>query len=272
MKTEVQPLNGPPPAEIPLSLPPLVRVVAQVRFAPILAIRIPDKVAGFQEAIRSTYPNLTQESIPHLTLQADGTPNFQDAVIWRFSSSMKSLQWRVSLGVDFVSLETTAYKSRQDFLDRLDLVLTNVEKSFRPSEAYRLGLRYIDRLVGPAFERVGDLVTPGVLGISHQSDGSQSPLSKAINSLMTQAHLEAEEGIIQARWGHLPSDQTYDPDAVEAIKNPSWIIDLDMFTRGPQPFVSGELLSVAKVFAERNYAVFREMVTEDFLRFYGGSV
>ena len=257
---------------MPLIRAPLVRVVAQVSFAPILAIRNPDKVAGFQEAIRATYPNLTQEQLPRLTLQADGTPNIQDVVIWRFSSSLKSLQWRVSLGIDFVALETSVYKSRRDFLERLEIILSNVEKNFRPSEAYRLGLRYVDRIVGDGFEQIDSLISPGVLGISRRDDGAQSALGKAIKFLMTEAHLEADEGIIQARWGHLPPNQTYDPDTLEGINKSSWTIDLDMFTRSPQPFVSSDLLALATVFAERNYSVFREMVTPDFLRFYGGEV
>lgn len=272
MSIEVEPLSGPPPEEVPLTRPPLVRVVAQVHFAPILAIRNPDKVADFQESIRATYPNLTQECLPHLTLQANGTPNFQDAVIWRFSSSLKSLQWRVSLGTDFVALETSAYKSRKDFLERLEIILSNVERNFRPSEAYRLGLRYVDRIVDDGFERIDDLISTSVLGISRRDDGTQSSLGRAIKFLMTEAHLEADEGVIQARWGHLPPNQTYDADALEAINKSSWTIDLDMFTRGPQPFVSDELLALATVFAERNYAVFREMVTPEFLRFYGGKV
>lgn len=270
MSIEVQPLSGPPPDEVPLTGAPLVRVVAQVRFAPILAIRNPDKVAGFQEAIRMTYPNLAPEHMQHIALQIDGTPSFQDAVIWRFNSSLKSLQWRVSLGTDFVALETAAYQSRKDFLDRLKVVLDNVESNFRPSEAQRFGLRYVNRIVGEGFERADDLVSPSVLGISRQDPDAQSSLSRAIKFLMTEAHLEADEGVIQARWGHLPPNQTYDPDALEPLNKSSWTIDLDMFTRGPQTFVSDELLALATVFAERNYAVFREMVTPEFLNFYGG--
>ena len=46
------PLSGPPPAEVQLPNAPLVRVIAQVRFPQILAIRNPDTVAKLQQAVR----------------------------------------------------------------------------------------------------------------------------------------------------------------------------------------------------------------------------
>jgi uncharacterized protein (TIGR04255 family) len=272
MSIEVQPLCGPPPAEVPLLRAPVARAIAQVRFAPILAIRNPDRVADFQEAIRAIYPNLTEERVPHIAVQVDGTPSYQEAVVWRFSSSIKSLQWRVSLGVDFVALETASYTSRKDFLERFELILRSIEAIYKPSEAHRLGLRYVDRIQGDGFENIHGLIKPGVLGISLPTEGSQTSLGNSIQYMLTEAHLEAEEGIIQARWGHIPPGLSYDPASVDMLDKSSWVIDLDMFSRGPQPFVSAELLVLATKFAERNYSVFRDMVTDDFLKFYGGNL
>lgn len=272
MTVKVQPLSGPPPTEVPLTRAPLVRVIAQVRFASILAIRSPDRVAPFQEAIRSAYPNLTEDRVPHISLNAaaGGMPAFSESVIWRFSSSTTSLKWRVSLGVDFVSLETSAYVSRKDFMGRLELVLSTLQKVFGPSEAQRLGLRYVDRIVDDGLERINSLIKPNVLGISTSGSDAQSPLHMAVQYLLTEAHLKAEEGAIQARWGHMPPKRTYDPQSLEPLDKPSWVLDLDMVTTDPQPFESADLLHLTTKFAERNYSVFREMVTEEFLRFYGG--
>jgi hypothetical protein len=46
------PLTGPPPAEVPLTDPPLVRVIAQVRFPLIASVEKREFIAPFQEAFR----------------------------------------------------------------------------------------------------------------------------------------------------------------------------------------------------------------------------
>jgi hypothetical protein len=138
--TPPRPLSGPPPAEVPLPRAPLARVIAQVRFAPILTIRNPDSVAVFQEAVRATYPILSEDRIHQIVMASAGTPDIREGVIWRFTEGEKR-QWRASLSVDFIALETSAYVSRQDFLERLGAILValvgNVRRacvapSFRP--------------------------------------------------------------------------------------------------------------------------------------------
>jgi uncharacterized protein (TIGR04255 family) len=272
MPAEPQPLNTAPPKEVPLPRAPLERVIAQVKFPQILAIRNPDKVAVFQEALRETYPNLTEDQVQRVELTAGHTPNVRQGIIWRLTDSERDQRWRVSLGVDFVALETSAYDSRQDFLERLRAITGAVEDAFKPAEAKRLGLRYIDRLTGEAVDRVGELVQPKVLGIMQPSEDPPTTLGDAIIHVMTEAQLLAQEGRIQGRWGKLPKNATYDPDALEPVSTPSWVLDLDMFTGEPLPFVSDELHKTATGFAERLYYVFREMVTDEFLRFYGGEL
>jgi uncharacterized protein (TIGR04255 family) len=265
-----RPLSGPPPAEVPLPRAPLARVIAQVRFAPILAIRNPDTVTTFQEAIRQTYPILSEDRIHQIVLASAGTPDIREAVIWRFSDAEKR-KWRASLGIDFLALETSAYVSRQDFLKRLGVILAALEKAFNPAEAQRLGLRYIDRLTGEAVNRIAELIRPKVLGIL-QPNKEPPNLGESVLHLLTEARLLAEEGLIQARWGRLPENATYDPDALEPVDTASWVLDLDMFSSGPQKFASNELLATATQFAERTYSIFREMVTDEFLKFYGGEL
>lgn len=268
----VAPLSGGPPAEIQLPSAPLVRVIAQARFAPILAIRNPDKVASFQEAIRATYPVLQEERSQHIVIGPLGAPPAREEVIWRFGDREKQPQWRVTLSVDFVALETSAYASRVDFLSRLEHVVRALEQSFKPVQCQRLGIRYIDRMKGEAITRIAELIRPKILGIALPNEEPPLSLGGAVLHLMTEAALAAHEGQISARWGSLPNNATYDPNALEPIDEPSWILDLDMFTTAPVAFESQLLASTAKAFAERIYAVFREMVTDEFLCFYGGKL
>lgn len=270
---EPRPLNPTLTPEVPLPRAPLARVIAQARFPPILAIRNPDKVAVFQEALRETYPNLIEDQVHSIELTAGRTPNVRQGLIWRLVDREKNYRWRVSLGVDFVALETSDYDSRADFLDRLRAVVAAVEEAFEPADAKRFGLRYIDRLTGEAVDHVGELIQSEVLGIVRPAADPPHALGDSIIHLMTEAQFLAPDAArVQGRWGQLPPNATYDPDALESIDEPSWVLDLDMFTSEPRPFTSEELLTTATGFATCLYWLFRQMVTEEFLRFYGGEL
>lgn len=262
MATMPAPLSGPPPAEVPLPEAPLVRVIAQVRFPPILTIGEAGSVAPFQETIRAAYPICEDERVHHVVLGPSGGPNVKEVRVWRFRD--RSRNWRVSLGTDFVSLETKAYESRENFLERLRHVISGVETTLEPQEAQRLGVRYIDRLTGPAIERISELVKTDVLGVS------QTALGHVAQHVLTDSLFPAEEGRIRARWGNLPPKGTIDAEALEPSDEASWILDLDMFRSEPQTFSTDQLMETATQFAQRIYTVFRWIVTDEFLRFYGG--
>ena len=268
---EPQPLRPTPLAEVPLPHAPLVRVIAQVRFPPILAIRDPNRVGILQEALRESYPRLLEDQVHNIDLKSDPAPNVHKSIIWRLADGQQNPRWRVSLGVDFVALETSDYDSRQDFLERLHGVLSVVEDTFKPLEANRLGMRYIDRLTDDAVDRIGELVLPGILSIAHPANDAFPTLGASAVYLRTETQLLAPNGArIQGRWGMLPPSTTYDPNALEPVDKPSWVLDLDMFTTSPQPFSREGLLGTAKEFSECLYWLFRQMVTDEFLRTYGG--
>ncbi len=269
---EPRPLNPTPTPEVPLPRAPLERVIAQVRFPPILTIRDPDKVAVFQEAIRETYPNLSQEQVHSIEVHGGQAPSISQGQVWRLADRARDPRWRVSLGVDFVALETSSYDSRSDFLERLQTVLAAVEHGFRPASATRLGLRYIDRLTDDAVDQVAELVHPDVLGIIKPARNPHAVLGESVVHLMTEVQFLAQNAArVQGRWGLLPANVTYDPDALEPVGNRSWVLDLDMYTTESQTFESEKLLTTATGFAKCLYWLFRQMVKDDFLRYYGGN-
>ena len=264
MQGQPTPMATEIPADVPMPKAPLVRVLAQIRFPPILSIGNESSVADFQEALRADYPYLRREEVGSFHIMPGQSSNISRAVIWRLSDRQEQAIWCVSLGVDFIALETSRYSSRDDFLGRLRAVLKSVETYFYPAEARRVGLRYINRLEREAVERVSDLICPGVWGIMQPSGGTPDSLRNATAHLMTQAQLLAVEGVIQGRWGSLTANATYDPDVLQPITEVSWVLDLDMFAPNALPFRS-------EAFAKRIYSVFRMMVTDNFLKFYGGT-
>ena len=88
-----------PTTEVPLPRSPLAQVIAQVRFPPILAIHGPETVAGFQEALRETYPHLGRHQVHTIDLTAGPTPNVNQDVVWRLADREQAPRWQVSLGV-----------------------------------------------------------------------------------------------------------------------------------------------------------------------------
>ncbi|RME42515.1 MAG: TIGR04255 family protein [Deltaproteobacteria bacterium] len=263
--TENNPLIESPPEEVPLPAAPLVRVIAQVRFAPILAVRQADFVAPFQEAIRAHYPMLREEHKQTIAFGPQGGVAGERQVTWQFADPDDS--WRTSLSPEFVALETTVYSSRTDFIQRVRVLLEAVEEHLEPGFAVRVGLRYIDRVTGDALQRIARLVRPEMLGIV------RTPLFEHAEYELSDLLLRLPDasGRIRARWGHLPAGATIDPTAIEPGDEKSWILDLDMFSTERRPFQAGPLADDLLRFAERIYAVFRWSVTDEFLRQYGGT-
>jgi uncharacterized protein (TIGR04255 family) len=242
---------------------PLIRAIAQVRFPPILSIEKKDFVGSFQEAIREKYPLLQPEQTQGLVFGPQGVVQTESQVTWRFVDATDS--WRVSLAPNFVALETTAYSSRSDFLERLQSVLVALNENFNPKIIERFGLRYIDRVVGQAKD-LSVLVRPEIAGIAATELGeyARQTLNESLFIIP-----DGEEQLV-ARWGLMPAGATFDPDAIEPIAEPSWILDLDMSLSKNREFSVEALMSEAKRFAERIYTFFRWAVTDDFLRHFGG--
>ena len=86
------PFKDQPPSEVPLRDAPLVRVISQLRFPPVLSIEKRDFVAPFQEEIRPDYPNLRPEKTRGVVLGPQGVVPGPKQVVWRFSDA--SGQWR----------------------------------------------------------------------------------------------------------------------------------------------------------------------------------
>lgn len=260
----INPLIAKPPDEVPLNPAPLIHVIAQVRFPPILSIEDSSFVAPFQETIREQYPILQPDKIDGFIFGAEElTPTKK--MIWRFVDS--EANWRVSLTSNSISLDTVAYLSRNDFIARLENVLKVIELHIKPQLVERFGLRYIDRLVNQDINDISKLVRPEIAGILGTEVGKN--IHQTINESLF--YLPERKEQIIARWGLIPAHVTIDP-VVEPIDEPSWVLDLDMSLSEQRTFNVEELVSEAKQFSERIYTFFRWAVTDEFLQRFGGKI
>lgn len=255
------PLVSQVPTEVPLRNAPLVRVIAQVRFPLITAIAQQEFLVPFQEAVRADYPVLRQEQTQAILLGPNGAPQIQAQTAWRFSSSLGD--WRASLAPEFFALETTAYVSRTDFVSRFEKLLAALGEHVTPAQVDRLGVRYIDRVTGPALADISKLVRVEIRGLAG-SEASAHMLHGLTEAMFAEGSVR-----LLGRWGLLPAGATVDPTAVEPIPEASWILDLDTFSSESAPFDVGRIVSDTRAFAERAYTFFRWAVTDEFLKRYG---
>jgi uncharacterized protein (TIGR04255 family) len=262
MSASADPLEAPPPVEVPLEDAPLVRVIAQLRFPEVLSVEQRDFVAPFQEAIRSKYPVLRQEQTQGIWLRPGAIAPGKPKVAWRFSDTEG--HWRVTLTSEFLAIETTKYASRSDFFGRVRYVAEALDQHIEPGQLDRLGIRYIDRITGDALDDIARLVRPEVRGILGTSAATRTV------HVISEAMFELPNASVLARWGSLSPDQTVDPAALEPIDERSWILDLDMYSAGPMPFIVDGVVAEAQRYAERIYTIFRWVVTDEFLTRYGG--
>jgi uncharacterized protein (TIGR04255 family) len=90
--------------------------------------------------------------------------------------------------------------------------------------------------------------------------------------LLTEFAAPAEPGELLARWGRLSAKMTVDLNLLPPIEEDSWLIDLDVSRTRQTAFEAKGIVETARSAAERVYAVFRWMVTDEFLKAYGGKV
>lgn len=267
------PLIDSPPDSVDLPAAPLYKVIIQLRFSEILQIENKDQVSAFQEKIRSEYPLLQKINGLEFSFGAEGaippSPHGSAKVttMWQFYDLTKN--WTVVLSPTFLTLETKSYDCRSDFESRFQRILAALIEVYSPIIGTRLGVRYIDRVDGPLLDSLHKLVRPEALGLLTASFQDNVALTVS-ESLLTAPR---ENAMLRLRWGVLPPNTTIDPSAIEGTEKKSWILDQDMFRDGEFRVESPAVVSSdIHEFSARMYGMFRWVVTNDFLRAFGGEV
>lgn len=253
--------------EVALSHPPLIRVIAQLRFPPVASIANPDFIAPFQEKLRSDYPVLRKDQELGLIVGPDGVASQPtNAVVWRLNDKQEN--WRFSFAASFLALETTSYSNHTEFNDRFIVALEALSALIHPAIYDRLGLRYINRVQGSdRMSRLPKLVRPELLGFIGVDIGKNASIAHSV--LQTQFDVEGTGLLVRAM--QLPRGTTIDP-AIVPVPEPSWILDFDAFTTKPQDFGVKEVAHELRRLAFRSYRLFRWSVTDEFIVECGGNL
>lgn len=279
------PWSGAAFEEIHLDRAPLIRVLCQVRF-PRLARLAADPEAKAVNAIAldldTQFPQfevgreiafqITQEGVT----QTEG-PNS----LWRFVSADGA--WQASLAAEFVSLETSNYTDRGDFIARLLRVVDVLSRHVPVPRCARIGFRYTNRVTNDVvpLEDLRTLLLPQMLGGMGVPLTGQQVLLGMNEAIFDMAPdpaapaarpMELPDGV-QARWGLLPAGGQLDV-TLPPYPQATWMLDIDSFrmyrpvgTAAPltPEFVGGQLEELSL----RAYQFFRWAVTGKFLTQFG---
>jgi uncharacterized protein (TIGR04255 family) len=199
---------GPSVPEVPLARPPLVHVIAQVRFPAVMKIEDSAFVASFQEAIRKDYPILRPERQLGVLIGPGGAQPQDVGTVWRFETKDPDA-WQVTLAPTFVSLSAKRYTRRSDLLARLTVVLHALEDWLQPSVCDRIGIRYVDRVTGDQLARISALVRPEMLGVARDEAALGS--AQLVHALSDALFRLDDSSQLRGRWGKVPAGATYDP-------------------------------------------------------------
>jgi uncharacterized protein (TIGR04255 family) len=209
---------------------PLVEVICQVRFPPILKIAA-EPPAAFQEKIRAEYPLLTEKQ-PEAMELPPGVPPVVAQVIrsslpkgrpagYEFISADE--HWKVTLTRDFLALSTPVYRRWEDFRAHLERPVKACVEVYAPAFFTRIGLRYQDlirrsALKLPAGVKWSDLLKPPVAGVLAESD-----LADAVDEMSGLVLIEFPcfKGRVRVNYGILEAADS---------KERCFLIDSDFYT------------------------------------------
>lgn len=204
---------------------PLVEVICQLRFPPILKISHQEPVE-FQDAIRLKYPlfETTRAQLPSQISQAIqqlGLP-LQSDVAYNFKS--EDQRWTLSLTKDFIALTTSSYERYEQFKQRLKEALEIFEDIYKPSFYTRIGLRYQDLIIRSKLE-IEDRSWSELIAEHVASELHESNFSSSIQTIMKNLVLRTEVGQINLNHGLVNVKE-----AQNSSNEIAYLFDADFYT------------------------------------------
>lgn len=179
---------------------PLIEVVCQLRFPPILKISHQEPVE-FQDEVRFQYPlfEMTRAQVPSEISQLAAQLNLPipGDVIYSFKSEDK--RWDLSVSKDFIALTTSSYERYEEFKERFEFVLKVFEDIYKPAFYTRVGLRYQDLIIRSKLG-IRDKSWSELISKNIASEIYDAQLSSSIESMAKNLILITDNG--QINWNH----------------------------------------------------------------------
>ncbi len=249
-------INLDPVAEVHLKMPPLEKVLADVRFSQTPEL-ISDEVEQLISSYLKRYPVRRKVQSVRLNVNPVSSSVSQESVVVRTFSDTEN-SWVITLSAFSVGISTTSYHSRDDFCERAYEVFEAVDLVGKPPIVDRVGMRYINRITDPShLSRLDDYVEPRLRVLDGIVDGD-TPIEYSVSNSLIQI---SDSERLKVQSGVLPPSVTFDP-AFTPVDAKSWILDSDVFTIGGQILFEPQALKERlERYSTHAYSVFRWATT-----------
>lgn len=242
----------------PKKASPLIRVLSQIRW-PVLSGFAPDRVADTLagQEFGKTYPLRERAQESQFLLTPDGVTQQVGGVLHRFASGDGT--WAVTLAATFVAVETSAYKSHDDFIPRLASVVGQLKGHLPLQRWDRFGYRYTNRITDEddlsELTRLFDPSVVGTVGLDFPDD---------IVHTVGETVYQGEDASLLVKSAYLPPNASIDPTIPPAPQR-TWLLDLDAFATGPSSaFSDAEIQQQAALLSKKAHGFFAKVTTDDF--------
>lgn len=244
-----------------LSKSPLVLVLCQVRFSPILAMA--QYFPKIQDKLRlKGYPVVKNAVIQELLITPAGRSGAKH-VRWQVQD--KTGTQSIVVTENFLAFQTTAYTVFEDFVPQLALAVDMLAEEVQGLYLQRIGLRYVDLVRPGANETWHEYVRPELHGLRSSAFVEDGQTQLHQSTAKTQ-HGTMIVRLYQNREGQvLPPDLTEDDlkVRVEPALSPNelvTLIDLDHFSERQVDYERGFAENQAWALHDDLDRVFRESV------------
>jgi len=253
------PVELPAPDRTILEKAPLQLVVCQVRFDEAEALndrktarRFFDKLGG----VDGLFPKFSQIQTQRVTINPQAlpgeTPMTEQQRGWRFSNPEGDRHLALLPGS--LTLETTAYRSWDEFAPQLERALNVLTDEVDPAIEQRLGLRFVNLIVlDEVHDAAGwegyiadDLLAPGghpVLG-----PGVVAAQHRVVLDLGDELHCLLNYGLA--------------PDA-NGSGRVGYLLDLDVFRERSAPFAAADVFKASELMNDRAVSLFQQLTTPE---------
>jgi uncharacterized protein (TIGR04255 family) len=253
---------------------PLVHVLAQAQFSPVLDIA--DSLKAVQAGLRPLgFVKLQSGQFQQFQIQIqDGAPpKIESHPRWEFVNRDDTLS--LVLSDTFVSLQTSRYSDFPDFSQTKMKVLDVLAKVTNISWIERIGLRYVNLVRPDASEAYRDYLRAELLGFPME-EVIAGPTPQA--NFATQAFAVTAIGTLVVRSYQLPSGQFVPPELQpnslkysERFQSAGNVaaLDIDHFVQKGFEFTSAEVIAMLGALHDLAKSTFKRAVTAHALERWG---
>jgi len=236
--------------EYHLANAPLAQALAQVRYPLLAGLETMAGIAPLQETLRTEFPYMEQEKVQEVSLvvgpagPAGGAS--AESVTWKLTNDAGTM---IVIGAGSASLSAgDSYTSVVDFAADFDRLLRALAAANVP-RCDRLGVRYLSLASDlPGEDRSWRRwFKPELLGWTGSEAVPDGALRTSINQVTLNhrpvGDLAGPPGEIEAtiRHGAVPAGTTVPGIPPLQVAEPSYLLDLDVYVVGPQPFEPGAI-------------------------------